>query len=114
MVDDLYYKHNHHKETFNDIYEKFHNFKKDVGDFLRLDTPARLNSSDIHSSNDDPDLPVSFRHVLEKITNPLEPLPNHHFQTFLSNYTERQLYRGRGEVIFLYGYIQTSPNNYAI
>ena len=108
-VADLYSKFDHHKQSFNGLHESFFNFKKDVRDFLGLDTPARLKSSD-----DDPDLPVSFRHVLEKITNPLEPLPNHHFQTFLSNYTKWQLYRGRGGVISLYGYIQTSPNVYAI
>ena len=50
---DLYCKHNHRKGTFNDICEKFHNFKKYVRDFLGLDTPARLNSSDMHSSGDD-------------------------------------------------------------
>ena len=36
MVDDLYCKHNHHKETFNDIYENFHNFKKMFAIFLDL------------------------------------------------------------------------------
>ena len=76
-----FYK-NYHKENFNDISEKYYNFMKDVQDFMGFDSPALLSSSDMHSFEDDPDLPVSFRHVLEKITNPLDMIPNHHFQTF--------------------------------
>ena len=94
--------------------ELFYNFKKDVKDYLGLDTPSRLDGSNFSSTEEDRDIPMSFRHVLEKITNPLDPLPNHHFQTFLSYYTKWQLYRGRGGAISLYGYIQTSPSVYAI
>jgi len=39
-VVDLYSKHNHHKEAFNDIHQNFYNFKKDVKDYLGLDTPS--------------------------------------------------------------------------
>jgi hypothetical protein len=34
IFNDLYCKHNPHKETFNDMSEKYHNFKKDVRDFI--------------------------------------------------------------------------------
>ena len=88
--------------------------KKDVKDYLGLDTPSRMDGSNLSSTEEDRDIPLSFRHVLEKITNPLDPLPNHHFQTFLSYYTKWQLYRGRGGAMSLYGYIQTSPSVYAI
>ena len=82
--------------------EKFYKIRKYHRAFLRLHAPARLNSSGMPSEGD-PDLSDSFRHVLKKITNPIVPLPNHHFRTFLFNYTEWRLYRGCGGVISLYG-----------
>jgi len=51
----------------------------------------------------------SFHMVLEKIGNPLDPLSNHHFQTFLSHFTKWQTYRDRGGSMSLYGYVQNSP-----
>ena len=103
-----------HKTDHEQTRELFYNFKKDVKDYLGLDTPSRLNESGLLTTDDDRDIPLSFRHVLEKITNPLDPLPNHHFQTFLTYYTKWQLYHGRGGVISLYGYVQTSPAVYDI
>ena len=102
------------KDNYAQVQENFFYFKKDVRHYLGLDTPSRMYDSNLPSSDSEHDLPLSFRHVLEKITNPLEPIPNHHFQTFLTYYTKWQLYRGRGGVISLYGYVQTSPAVYAI
>jgi hypothetical protein len=44
----------------------------------------------------------------------LDPLPNHHFQTFLCHYTKWQIYRDRGGSMYLYGCVQNSPTVFDI
>ena len=69
------------------VMQKFCNYKKDVHNFLEMGTPSYTNFSNLPSSSHsydhdhDHDVPLSFRMVLEKICNPLDPLTNHHFQT---------------------------------
>jgi hypothetical protein len=46
-----------------------------------------MYESDLSSFDFEPDFPISFRHALEKITNHLDPIPNRHFEKFLSHYT---------------------------
>ena len=89
-------------------------FKKNVKDYLGLDIPSYLHDSNLPSTEGDHDIPLTFRYILEKIINPLDPIPNHHFQTFLTYYTKWQLYHARGGVISLYGYVQISPAVYYI
>ena len=113
-ISDIVEKLNYNTTATEKTRELFYNFKKDVKDYLGLDTPSRMNGSNLLSTDEDRNIPLSFRHVLEKITNPLDPIPNHHFQTFLTYYTKWQLYSGRGGTISLYGYIQTSPAVYDI
>ena len=111
-IPEIFEKLNYNATATEKTRELFYNFKKDVTDYLGLDTPSRINGSNLLSTDEDHNIPLSFRHVLEKITNPLDPIPNHHFQTFLTYYTKWQLYSGRGGTISLYGYIQTSPAVY--
>jgi len=47
-----------------------------------------------------------------KIGNPLDPLINHDFQTFLTQYNNWQHYRDREGYLSLYGYVQTLPAAY--
>ena len=95
-----------------DLSEKFYNFKKDVKDFLGLDSPSNINGSGLPSS--ETDIQLSFRAVLEKISNPLDPPPNHDFHTFLSHYSKWKTYRSRGGFLSLFGYIQNSPSVYDV
>ena len=113
-IPEIFEKLNYNATATEKTRELFYNFKKDVTDYLGLDTPSRINGSNLLSTDEDRNIPLSFRHVLEKITNSLDPIPNHHFQTFLTYYTKWQLYSGRGGTISLYGYIQTSPAVYDI
>jgi hypothetical protein len=83
-------------------------FKKDVHDYLGFPS-SPLSSPLSHLSSFGDPMRNSFRMVLEKIGNPLDPLPNHHFQTFLCHYTKWQIYRDRGGSMSLYGYVQNSP-----
>ena len=66
------------------VIQNFYNYKKDVHDFLGIGTSSFMNFSDLPSPSHDHDVPMSFRMVLEKIGNSLDPLTNHHFQTFLT------------------------------
>ena len=75
-----------HKTDHAETRELFYNLKKDVKDYLGLDTPSRLHVSNLPSTEEDHDVPLTFRHVMGKIINPLDPIPNHHFQTFLTYY----------------------------
>ena len=102
------------KSAHADTQELFYNFKKDVKNYLGIDIPSRMHGSNLSITDEDHDIPLTFRHVLEKITNPLDLIPNHHFQPFLTHYTKRQLNSGRVGVISLYGYVQTSPAVYDI
>ena len=67
-LDDLYGKHHHQKETINDIHIQFYNFKKDVKDYLGLDTPSRLNESESNVGDFDWD---HVKHNM--IDSPLRP-----------------------------------------
>jgi len=71
-----------------------------------MGTPSYMSSSNVPSPSQDHDIPMSFRMVLEKIGNPLDPLNNHHFQTFLTQYNKWQQYRDRGGYLSLYGYVK--------
>jgi len=64
--------------------------------------------------SDKSDIQLSFRAVLEKISNPLDPPPNHDFHTFLSHYSKWKTYRSRGGFLSLFGYIQNSPSVYDV
>ena len=83
-------------------------FKKDAHDYLGFPS-SPLSPPITHLSSFCNPMRSSFRIVLEKIGNPLDPLPNHHFQTFLSHFTKWQTYRDRGGSMSLYGYVQNSP-----
>ena len=100
------------ESNYDTVVQKFYNYKKDVHDYLGMGTPSYMNSSNVPSPSHDHDVPMSFRMVLEKIGNPLDPLTNHHFQTFLTQYNKWQHYRDRGGYLSLYGYVQTSPAVY--
>jgi len=67
---------------------KFYNYKKYVHVFFAMRTPFYINSSNIPTSSQDHDVPMSFRLVLEKIGNPLDPFTNQHFQIFLTQYNK--------------------------
>ena len=73
-----------HKTDHAETRELFYNFIKYVKDYLGRDTPSRLHGSNLPSTEEDHDVPLTFRYVLE----------NHHFQTFLIYYTKWQLYNG--------------------
>jgi hypothetical protein len=62
-------------------------FKKDAHDYLGFPSTTLSPAISNLSSNGDP-MHNSFHMVLDKIGNPLYPLPNHHFQTFLPHYTK--------------------------
>jgi hypothetical protein len=89
------------EQNHEGVVQKFYNYKKDVHDFLGMGTPSYMNSSYLPSPSHDHDVPMSFRMVLEKIGNPLDPLTNHHFQTFLTQYNKWQHYRDRGGYLSL-------------
>jgi hypothetical protein len=88
-------------------------FKKDVHDYLGFPS-SPLSPAISHLSSFGDPMRNSFRMVLQKIGNPLDPLPNHHFQTFLSHYTKWQIYRDHGGSMSLYGYVQNSPADFDI
>ena len=94
------------------VIQKLYIYKKDVHDFLGMGTPSYMNSSNLPSPSHDHDVPMSFHMVLEKTGNPLDPITNHHFQTFLTHYNKWQHFRDRGGYLSLYGYVQTSPAVY--
>jgi len=75
-------------------------------------TSSYINSSNLPSPSREHNAPMSFRIVLEKIDNPLDPLTNRRFRTFLTQYNKWQHYRDRGGYLSLYGYVQTSPAGY--
>jgi len=79
-----------------------------------MGTLSYINSFNLSSPSHDHDVPMPFRMVLEKIGNPLDPLTNHHFQTFLTQYHKWQHYRDRGGYLSLHGYVQTLPAVYYI
>ena len=81
-IPEIFEKLNYNATATEKTRELFYNFKKDVKDYLGLDTPSRMTGSNLLSIDEDRDIPLSFRHVLEKITNPLDPIPNYHFQFF--------------------------------
>jgi len=104
----------HCEFNYDTVVQKFYNYKKDVHDFLCMRTPSYMNSSNFPSPSHNHDVPMSFRMVLEKIGNPLDPLTDHHFQTFLTQYNKWQHYRDRGGYLSLYGYVRNSPAVYVL
>ena len=80
-------------------------FKKDVHDYIGF-ASSPLSPAISHLSSFGDPMCNSFRMVLEKIGNPLS---NHHFQTFLSQFTKWHTYRDRGGSMSLYGYLQNIP-----
>ena len=72
------------KTDHGETRELFYNFKKDVKDYLGLDTSSRLHGSNLPSTAEDRDVPLTFRHVLEKNNKPSRSDPQPPFPNLLN------------------------------
>ena len=76
------------KSKYSRLLEENYDFKKNGCSFLRMESPPSNLLADPFLGNSGLDVNQSFRAVIEQISNPLDPLINHNFQHFMTQYAK--------------------------